>query len=56
MSRAQEMRRLSDEDRDRLIEAAGDLVLDARSRFIEKQKQVALRGAYRKPKKPEGAA
>lgn len=54
--RAVAMRALSDDQRDELIAAAGRVVIDARARFNDIQKQVALQQEYRKPAKPTGVA
>lgn len=54
---AMAMKRLSDERRDELIEAAGDKVVDKRAYFADRQKQQALALAYRRPTpKPRGGA
>lgn len=47
---AKEMRALPQKERDALISAAGDKVLDARERFLHRMRQVALARAYRKPR------
>lgn len=53
---AHRMKVMDDDARDAAIEAAGDVVIDRRAYFAERQKQRELARAYRRPAPPRGAA
>ncbi|MDE2105239.1 MAG: hypothetical protein KGL39_48890 [Patescibacteria group bacterium] len=49
------MRKIPPQTRKELIESSSN-VLDAQERFLHRMRQVSIARAYRKPKKPDGAA